>query len=132
MNFTTFWSLHDKWRQVLDPKQSFIPMQSQITIYNNSHLYINLDGCVNTLRGECRQFLHSHGKDGRNQTSQSRFHCFYNKVNYNHYPYHNKVEMRISFQTSGGGWETLSIFRCLLDVMYGKKQFRIKNVCFLL
>ncbi|GJQ67123.1 hypothetical protein Trydic_g21986 [Trypoxylus dichotomus] len=79
MNFTTFWSLHNKWREVLDPHQNFVPMQSHITIYNNSHLYINLDGCVNTLRGECRQFLQSHGKDGRNQTAQSRFHCFYNK-----------------------------------------------------
>ncbi|XP_071054771.1 uncharacterized protein [Onthophagus taurus] len=82
MNFTTFWNLQKKWRESLDPEQNFIPMQSHLTIYNSSHLYINLDGCVNTLKGECRQFLHTHGKDGRNQTAQSRFHCFHNKFFY--------------------------------------------------
>lgn len=54
-------------------------MQSVLTIYNNSNLYINLDGCVNTLKGECREFLQTHGRDGRNQTAQSRFTCFYHK-----------------------------------------------------
>lgn len=80
MNFTTFWSLADKWNNLADPEQQFLPMQSVLTIYNNSNLYINLEGCVNTLRGECRHFLHTHGHDGRNQTAQSRFTCFYNKV----------------------------------------------------
>lgn len=83
MNFTTFWSLGNKWYRYVDPKQEFLPQQSVLTIYNNSNLYINLEGCVNTLRGECRNFLNTHGKDGRNQTAQSRFICFYNKVSFN-------------------------------------------------
>lgn len=40
----------------------FLPRQSSLTIYNSSQLYINLEGCVNTLRGECLTFLRTHGK----------------------------------------------------------------------
>lgn len=58
----------------------FLPRQSSLTIYNTSRLYINLEGCVNTLRGECLKFLQTHGSDGDNNTAQSRFRCFYNKV----------------------------------------------------
>lgn len=51
-----------------------------------SRLYINLEGCVNTLRGECSDFLQTHGRDGDNNTAQSRFSCYYNKVRlYNMY-----------------------------------------------
>lgn len=80
MNFTVFWKLSTQWQQLLDPEQKYLPMQKALTIYNASHLFINLEGCVNTLRGECKQFLATHGRDGRNQTAQSRFTCFYNKV----------------------------------------------------
>lgn len=58
----------------------FLPRQSSLTIYNSSRLYINLEGCVNTLRGECVNFIQTHGRDGDNNTAQSRFLCFYNKV----------------------------------------------------
>lgn len=37
---------------------------------------------MNTLRGECMEFLHSHGRDGDNNTAQSRYSCFYNKVSH--------------------------------------------------
>lgn len=80
MNFTTFWKTSHKWRNVVDYNQKFLPMQHNLTIYNDSHLYINLEGCVNTLKGECKQFHVTHGRDGRNQTAQSRFPCYYNKV----------------------------------------------------
>lgn len=82
MNFTTFWSLQNKWSTLVDPQQEFLPMQSVLTIYNSSNLYINLEGCVNTLKGECREFLQTHGSDGSNQTAQSRFTCFYHKVSF--------------------------------------------------
>lgn len=58
----------------------FLPKQSSLTIYNFSQLFINLEGCVNTLSDECKDFLHSHGRDGTNNTAQSRYPCFYNKV----------------------------------------------------
>ncbi|KAF5303222.1 hypothetical protein FQR65_LT08302 [Abscondita terminalis] len=79
INFTTFWGLSNKYIRYIDVSQRFLPMQSNITIYNTSYLYINLDGCVNTLKGECKDFLHTHGRDGRNQTAASRFPCFYKK-----------------------------------------------------
>lgn len=83
INFTTFLKLyeHSLMRQV-DPTNAFVPHQHNLTIFNNSRLYINLEGCVNTLRGECRDFLSSHGADGDNQTAQSRYLCYYNKVRY--------------------------------------------------
>lgn len=67
----------------------FLPKQSSLTIYNTSQLYINLEGCVNTLRGECLEFLHSHGRDGDNNTAQSRFQCYYNKVSVCNSPWKN-------------------------------------------
>ncbi|XP_056645726.1 uncharacterized protein LOC130898800 [Diorhabda carinulata] len=81
ITFKEFWNLTGKHRNVVDPKNEFVPMQSSLTIYNASRLFINLDGCVNTLRGECSDFVKTHGRDGRNQTSPSRFPCFYNKKN---------------------------------------------------
>jgi hypothetical protein len=80
MNFTTLWALYANQTLLADSDQRFLPMQSNLTIYNYSKLYINLDACVNTLRGECKEFFASHGRDGRNKTAQSRFHCFYDKV----------------------------------------------------
>ncbi|XP_054271867.1 uncharacterized protein LOC128992353 [Macrosteles quadrilineatus] len=79
MNFTIYRHLVENTTQVVDKQQSFLPMQHLLTIYNYSRLYINLEGCVNTLRGECREFLNTHGNDGDNFTAQSRFPCFYNK-----------------------------------------------------
>lgn len=107
MNFTQFWKIYNDSSNVIDPTDKyvvnfnrtrvhcitsqmpklrafghfrFLPKQSSLTIYNTSQLYINLEGCVNTLRGECMEFLHSHGRDGDNNTAQSRYSCFYNKV----------------------------------------------------
>ncbi|OXU22970.1 hypothetical protein TSAR_008957 [Trichomalopsis sarcophagae] len=80
VNFTTFLGLYGvSLQRKVDPNDAYVPSQRSLTIYNNSRLYINLEGCVNTLRGECRDFLVSHGADGDNQTAQSRYPCFYNK-----------------------------------------------------
>jgi hypothetical protein len=80
MNFTTLWALYANKTRPVDPTQRFLPMQSELAIYNSSRLYINLDACVNTLRGECKEFFGTHGRDGRNNSAQSRFPCFYDKV----------------------------------------------------
>nr|CAH7735571.1 unnamed protein product [Callosobruchus chinensis] len=79
--FRQFWNLTGQHRNMVDPTNKYVPLQSSLTIYNASRLYINLEGCVNTLKGECLEFLHSHGRDGRNQTASSRYPCFYNKKN---------------------------------------------------
>ncbi|XP_015523126.2 uncharacterized protein LOC107226729 [Neodiprion lecontei] len=80
VNFTTFLDIYEAnlGRQV-DPGDSYVPSQRSLTIYNSSRLYINLEGCVNTLRGECRDFLLTNGRDGDNKTAQSRYPCYYNK-----------------------------------------------------
>lgn len=57
-------------------------MQQHLTIYDKSRLYINLEGCVNTLRNECKEFVRTHGKNGSENTAQSTFPCYYNKVSF--------------------------------------------------
>uniref|UniRef100_T1GQD7 Uncharacterized protein n=1 Tax=Megaselia scalaris TaxID=36166 RepID=T1GQD7_MEGSC len=79
MNFSVFWNIYEKSNIELDPTQRFLPKQSTLTIYNSSKLYINLEGCVNTLRGECIEFVERHGSDGREHTGQSKYPCFYHK-----------------------------------------------------
>ncbi|XP_034938598.1 uncharacterized protein Teh4 [Chelonus insularis] len=80
VNFTTFLGFYEKSLiNPVDPTNIYLPSQHSLTIYNSSRLYINLEGCVNTLRGECRDFLQSHGRDGDNQTAQSRYPCYFNK-----------------------------------------------------
>ncbi|XP_012525649.1 uncharacterized protein LOC105830695 [Monomorium pharaonis] len=80
INFTSFLKIYEKSLQNLaDPTNAYVPAQQSLTIYNTSRLYINIDRCVNTLRGECKQFQLTHGRDGDNQTAQSRYPCYYNK-----------------------------------------------------
>lgn len=79
-NFTTFWRIYENSTAILDPTQRYLPKQSSLTIYNKTKLFINLDGCVNTLRGECKEFIFTHGQDGNNRTAQSRYQCYYNKL----------------------------------------------------
>lgn len=78
-NFTTFWKIYENSTVILDHTQKYLPKQSSLTIYNTTKLFINLEGCVNTLKGECKEFLFTHGQDGRKNTAQSRYECFYKK-----------------------------------------------------
>lgn len=81
INFTSFLKIYEKSMQhPADPTNVYVPAQKSLTIYNSSRLYINLERCVNTLKGECRQFQLTHGRDGDNKTAQSRYPCYYNKV----------------------------------------------------
>jgi len=80
VNFTTFWTMWEKSNRLLDPTGRFLPPQKNISIYDNTKLFINLDGCVNTLKGECKEFAANFGKDGKDHTATSRFPCYYKKV----------------------------------------------------
>lgn len=80
INFTQFWHLYDRSRNEIDPTQRFLPHQDSLTIYQSKRLYINVEGCVNTLRGECVQFVANYGRSGNNNTAPSRYQCYYNKV----------------------------------------------------
>ncbi len=61
----------------LDSHGTYIPFDIDVSIYNASKLMINTQGCVNTLQEECEAFYKLYGVDGRNQTSPSRYPCFY-------------------------------------------------------
>jgi len=80
MNFTQFWAIYDNSTRSVDPEQRYLPNQANLTIYSWKKLFINLEGCVNTLRGECKDFVARYGNDGDNNTAQSRYQCYYNKV----------------------------------------------------
>lgn len=57
------------------------PPELDLLIANESKLLINLEGCVNTLRDECREFLREYGKDGTDHNARARFPCFFAESN---------------------------------------------------
>lgn len=57
-NFTYLSHLHIT---VAKPIKAIAPPDYELTIANESRLMINLEGCVNTLRDECRDFLRDYG-----------------------------------------------------------------------
>lgn len=59
------------------PIKTIAPLDLDLTISNESRLMINLEGCVNTLRDECREFLREFGKDGTDHNARARFPCFF-------------------------------------------------------
>lgn len=61
----------------LDEKRKVAPPEQDLLIANESKLLINLEGCVNTLRDECKEFLRTYGKDGTDHNARARFPCFY-------------------------------------------------------
>lgn len=63
------------------PRGTHIPFDTDIKIFNRSKLHINHQGCVNTLQYECQEFYRLHGQDSRNQSSPSRFPCYYSPDN---------------------------------------------------
>jgi len=54
-----------------------IPFDIDITMFNETKLKMNHEGCSNSLSQECTNFHIHFGKDGRNYTSPSRFPCYY-------------------------------------------------------
>lgn len=73
-NFTYLSYLH---YAVAKPDKKITPMEMDLTISNDSKLMINLEGCVNTLKDECRDFYRFYGKDGSDHNARARFPCFY-------------------------------------------------------
>lgn len=59
------------------PIKEIAPLDLDLTISNESRLMINLEGCVNTLRDECKDFLREYGKDGSDHAARARFPCFF-------------------------------------------------------
>uniref|UniRef100_A0A6V7KJ94 Uncharacterized protein n=1 Tax=Bracon brevicornis TaxID=1563983 RepID=A0A6V7KJ94_9HYME len=78
-NFTYLSYLNLYATKPLDDTGTITPPEHSLIIANESRLLINLEGCVNTLRDECRDFLHEYGKDGSDHNARARFPCFYAK-----------------------------------------------------
>ena len=61
----------------MDDHGAVLPFDVDVTIYDESKLMINHEGCSNTLQRECDAFYAKFGRDGRNDSSPSRYPCFY-------------------------------------------------------
>jgi len=55
-----------------------IKNEQEITIYNNTKLKINIEGCSNELKERCKEFYKKYGRDGRNYTARAIYPCYYN------------------------------------------------------
>lgn len=73
-NFTYLSHLHVSVATLIP---EIAPPDIDLTISNESKLMINLEGCVNTLMDECKEFLKDFGRDGSDHNARARFPCFY-------------------------------------------------------
>ena len=73
-NFTYLSYLHSVEAEL---NHSIALLDSDLIISNESRLMINLEGCVNTLRDECKEFFRIYAKDGSDHNARARFPCFY-------------------------------------------------------
>lgn len=76
-NFTYLNYLSAINTDILDPNRKIAPPEMDLLIRNESKLHINMEGCVNTLRDECKDFFREYGKDGSDHNARARFPCFY-------------------------------------------------------
>ncbi|XP_051166023.1 uncharacterized protein LOC127284565 [Leptopilina boulardi] len=76
-NFTYLSYLNIFATKPLDETRKVLPPEQDLIIANESRLLINLEGCVNTLRDECKAFLMDYGKDGSDHNARARFPCYY-------------------------------------------------------
>ncbi|XP_064114278.1 uncharacterized protein LOC135220759 isoform X2 [Macrobrachium nipponense] len=60
-----------------DTEEWIIPPEKELSIFNNTQLRINPDGCVNTLRKECKAFFDTHAHDGYDGMTPDRFPCYF-------------------------------------------------------
>jgi len=79
-NFTYLLHLSVWTEAPTEIRRAIAPPEADLIIANESKLLINLEGCVNTLRDECRDFLREYGKDGTDHNARARFPCFYSEA----------------------------------------------------
>ena len=75
-NLTELQSIMDSqgYQNKLDPTNTTFPFDIDILIIARAKLKINHEGCVNTLKEECKTWIEVHSKDGKNYTTKAR--CF--------------------------------------------------------
>ena len=64
----------------LDPTNTTFPFDIDIIIIKKAELKINHEGCVNTLRQECKYWIGNHSRDGRNYTAKDRYNIKLSKL----------------------------------------------------
>lgn len=78
-NFTYLSNISNFESTPLDEMGNITPFEYKLIISNESKLLINLEGCVNTLRGECLDFFKTYGRDGSDHNARARFPCFFSE-----------------------------------------------------
>ena len=76
-DLTNFTYLQYLYQSRAVPNRVIAPSEVELTLANDSRLMINLEGCVNTLADECKEFLKDYGRDGTDHNAKARFPCFY-------------------------------------------------------
>jgi len=77
-NYTELHKLYQEngYSNKLDPTNGKIPFDVDTNLIPKTRLKINDQGCVNTLREECKAWTAVHSRDGANSTARARFPCF--------------------------------------------------------
>ena len=75
-NFTYMSYLHQQLTEPLG-LPGVMPYEPELIVANESRLMINLEGCVNTLKDECKAFFQEFGRDGSDHNARARYPCFY-------------------------------------------------------
>lgn len=73
MKFSTHLESSEAGNRLMDPDEKYAPLEQNLLIMNYTKLYINFEGCVNTLSNECEKFHTDYGGDGKDMRSQSRY-----------------------------------------------------------
>lgn len=76
-NLTHLTNLNARSTRPLVPDDAVAPREHRLLVAEDSRLHVNLQGCVNTLRGECDAFVRRYGRDGSDHNARARFRCHY-------------------------------------------------------
>lgn len=80
-NYTFMMAEYNRYREDPSVRATEISYEEDITIFNATKLKINIEGCVNTLKEECRDFYDTYGRDGRNYTARAIYPCYFDPEN---------------------------------------------------
>lgn len=76
-NFSHLTHLNAQSNRPISVDDAVAPREHELLIAKDSRLHINLQGCVNTLRGECDAFVRRYSRDGSDHNARARFRCHY-------------------------------------------------------
>ena len=74
-NLTNLQGIMDSqgYQKKLDPTNTTFPFDVDILIIKRTELKVNHEGCVNTLKEECKYWIGNHSRDGKNYTAKARY-----------------------------------------------------------